>query len=53
LEAAGQVMASEMGVPRFGRPEEIANAVAFLASAKADYIHGAILDADGGATKTL
>lgn len=53
LEAAGQVMASEMGVPRFGRPEEIANAVAFLVSAKADYIHGAILDADGGATKTL
>lgn len=33
---------------RLGRPEEIAEAVAFLASEKAQYINGCILDVNGG-----
>ncbi len=33
---------------RFGRPEDIAGAVVFLASAAAAYIHGAHLDVNGG-----
>lgn len=33
---------------RYGAPEDIANAVAFLASAKAQYITGATLTVDGG-----
>lgn len=35
---------------RFGRPEEIAGLIAFLASEDASYIHGAVLVADGGIT---
>ena len=42
------VLAKSTGVARFGEPEEIAAMVAFLASAEAGYIQGAILDIDGG-----
>jgi 3-oxoacyl-[acyl-carrier protein] reductase len=42
--------AAQMKVPmrRFGRPEEVAAAVRFLASAEASYITGAALKVDGG-----
>ena len=35
-------------VGRFGRPEEIADLVAFLASPRADFIDGANIHIDGG-----
>jgi 3-oxoacyl-[acyl-carrier protein] reductase len=52
LEAAQQ-MAKNQGVTRFGTPAEIARCVAFLASPLSGYIQGAILDVDGGQTRTL
>ncbi|MEI7849196.1 MAG: SDR family oxidoreductase [Chloroflexota bacterium] len=50
---AAQAMAKSMGISRFGNPQEIANAVVFLASPLSSYIHGAVLDIDGGQTRTL
>jgi NAD(P)-dependent dehydrogenase (short-subunit alcohol dehydrogenase family) len=38
-----------MAVGHYGAPDDIANAVAFLASAKAQYITGSTLTVDGGA----
>jgi 3-oxoacyl-[acyl-carrier protein] reductase len=38
---------------RMGRPEELAAAVAFLASAPAGYITGAVLQVDGGFTRSI
>ena len=44
---------AELGVARFGRPEEIARLACFLASAPAAYLQGALVDADGGETRYL
>jgi NAD(P)-dependent dehydrogenase (short-subunit alcohol dehydrogenase family) len=52
-DQAAQQMAKSMGIARFGTPDEIARAVAFLASPANAYIQGAILDIDGGQTRTL
>jgi NAD(P)-dependent dehydrogenase (short-subunit alcohol dehydrogenase family) len=51
--AAARRMTQASGVARFGNPAEIARAVAFLASPQAAYCQGAILDIDGGQTRTL
>lgn len=50
---AERQMTERAGIARFGLPDEIADAVAFLASPRAAYIQGAVLDIDGGLTRTL
>jgi 3-oxoacyl-[acyl-carrier protein] reductase len=47
-ELATDEVLSKILLKRFGQPQEVANAVLFLASKYADYITGEILHVDGG-----
>jgi len=49
--AVTQFVQNDVG--RFGRPEEVATVVTYLASPLADYITGALLRVDGGHTKSI
>ena len=49
--AASQWFPNDIG--RFGRPEEMAAAVVFLASKYAGYLSGADLRVDGGAIRSV
>jgi 3-oxoacyl-[acyl-carrier protein] reductase len=52
-EFFGQLAAAEVPLGRFGRPEEVAGLVTFLASDRASYIAGASIDVGGGMGKLL
>ena len=47
-EKAKEALLSEIPMKRMGRPEEIAYIASFLASEKASYITGSVIEADGG-----
>jgi 3-oxoacyl-[acyl-carrier protein] reductase len=51
--AARAALIAEQKVIRFGAPEEVAALVAFLDSPDGRFLHGALIDLDGGATKGL
>lgn len=52
-DAIKQDMANQVPMKRIAQPEEVANAVAFLASPAASYINGINVPVDGGRTKSL
>ena len=45
-----EAMRSRVPLGRLGKPEDIANVYAFLASDEASYINGAVIEVSGGAT---
>jgi 3-oxoacyl-[acyl-carrier protein] reductase len=52
-EEARRLAARKNALNRFGRPEELANAIVFLCSERASYITGVSLNLDGGRLKAL
>jgi 3-oxoacyl-[acyl-carrier protein] reductase len=52
-EEARRQAARKNSLNRFGKPEELANAIVFLCSERASYITGVSLNLDGGRLKSL
>jgi NAD(P)-dependent dehydrogenase (short-subunit alcohol dehydrogenase family) len=50
---AEQAMIKDSNVSRLGEPEDIAHLVTFLVSPEGRFLHGSLIDADGGQTKTI
>jgi NAD(P)-dependent dehydrogenase (short-subunit alcohol dehydrogenase family) len=53
MEAAASEMARRANVVRLGEPDDIANLAAFILSPEARLLQGALVDLDGGQTKTV
>ena len=53
VEVVIKNMLGQIPIGRLGQPEELANLIVFLASERASYITGSIIQADGGLVKGL
>lgn len=53
IDEIGKGAIASIPMQRYGEPEEYANAVAFLASAKSSYITGTMLRVDGGMIQSV
>jgi len=53
LNAALHAIVRKSNVVRLGEPEDIANLAAFMVSPESRYMQGALIDLDGGQTKTI
>lgn len=50
---AAERMKRESKISRFGEPKDIAHLVTFLVSERGRWMHGSLIDMDGGQTKTI
>jgi len=53
IDAAIQEYVRKSNVVRLGEPEDVANLAAFILSPQSRLLHGALIDLDGGQTKTV
>ena len=53
LNAALQAIIRKSKIVRLGEPEDVANLAAFMVSPQSRYMQGALVDLDGGQTKTI
>jgi NAD(P)-dependent dehydrogenase (short-subunit alcohol dehydrogenase family) len=53
VNAALQAIVRKSNIVRLGEPEDVANLAAFMVSPSSRYMQGALIDLDGGQTKTI
>jgi 3-oxoacyl-[acyl-carrier protein] reductase len=50
---AEALMVADSGITKIGEPEDVANLVAYIVASQNRYLHGTLIDLDGGTTKTM
>jgi 3-oxoacyl-[acyl-carrier protein] reductase len=53
MDATLEAIVRKSSIVRLGEPEDVANLAAFLVSPQSRYLQGALIDLDGGQTKTI